>query len=98
MDSERDRAPEYRQHAKACLELAERMSPGPERARILEMAQQWLDLASKVVKTRNPQCPKCQIEMYFFNRIETSDLSDEKRPVMRLYECIACGRMTAEAA
>ncbi len=51
MRDEWDRAAEYRQHAKACLELAERMSVrslGPERIRMIEMAQQWLDLAVKV--------------------------------------------------
>ncbi len=40
-----------RQNAKACLELAERMSVGPlgpERIRLIDMAQQWLDLAAKV--------------------------------------------------
>jgi hypothetical protein len=98
MDSERNRASEYRQHAKACLELAERMSSGPERARILEMAQQWLELASKVVKSRNPQCPKCQIEMHFFDGIETSGASYKTPALVRLYECSGCGRMTAEAA
>ncbi len=47
MSSERDKAPQYRQHAKACLELAERMSPASERTRILEMAQHWLELATR---------------------------------------------------
>ncbi len=54
MRSEWDQAAEYRQHAKACLELAERMSVGPlgpERIRIIEVAQQWLDLAVKVEKS-----------------------------------------------
>ncbi len=54
MRNEWDRAAEYRQNAKACLELAERMSVrslGPERIRMIEMAQQWLDLALKVEKS-----------------------------------------------
>ncbi len=54
MRNEGDQAVEYRQHAKACLELAERMSVrslGPERIRMIEMAQQWLDLALKVEKS-----------------------------------------------
>ncbi len=54
MRYEWDQAAEYRQHAKACLELAERMSVGllgPERIRMIEMAQQWLDLAVKVEKS-----------------------------------------------
>ncbi len=51
MDSEPDKAIEYRQNAKACLDLAERIPLGPERARILEMAQHWLDLAIKVEKS-----------------------------------------------
>jgi hypothetical protein len=51
MGNELDRAIEYRQNAEACLELAERMearSLGPERIRLIEMAQHWLDLAIKV--------------------------------------------------
>ncbi len=95
MSSERDKAPQYRQHAKACLELAERMSPASERTRILEMAQHWLELATRAEISR-PQCPKCQIEMHFFNvQVNTSHT---KRPAMCVYECLACGRLTAEAA
>ncbi len=60
MGSEWDRAAEYRQHAKACLELAERMSVGPlgpERIRIIEMAQHWLDLAVKLEKSALSEMP-----------------------------------------
>ena len=41
------RAAEYRRLAANCLEVAERMSLWEDRARIMEMAQRWLDLARK---------------------------------------------------
>ncbi len=94
MNSERDRAPEYRQHAKACLELAGRMLPGPERARIVEMAQHWLDLATKA-EIRKPLCPKCQVEMIFLT-VETLSGPGKKSASIHVYECSTCGRMLAE--
>ncbi len=92
MHSERERAAECRQHAQACLELAERTSLGPERATLLEMAQHWLDLATRA-ETRKPQCPKCEIEMRLFC-IEASQ-PEKKRTPISVYECTACGRMAA---
>jgi hypothetical protein len=41
------RAAEYRRLAAECLEVAERMSLREDRARMMEMAQRWLDLAQK---------------------------------------------------
>ncbi len=48
MDDKQDKAAEYRRRAAACLEVAERMSLHTDRALMLEMAQQWLDLARKL--------------------------------------------------
>ncbi len=96
MSSESDRAPEYRQHARSCLELAERMSPGPERARMLEMAQHWFDLATKA-ESRKPHCPKCQVEMILF-KVESVSGPSNKIPSVHVYECSKCGRMAAEKA
>jgi hypothetical protein len=45
-----DRSEEYRREAAACLEVAERMSLSFDRARKLQMAQHWLDLAVKAEK------------------------------------------------
>jgi hypothetical protein len=45
---ERDsKADEYRRQAAACLEVAERMSVHADRDLMLQMAQQWLELARK---------------------------------------------------
>jgi len=41
------KAAEYRRQAAACLEVAERMSLRDDRARMLEMAQHWLELAQR---------------------------------------------------
>jgi hypothetical protein len=41
---------EYRGAAAACLDLAERMTDSSDRARMLQMAQDWLDLAMKAEK------------------------------------------------
>ena len=41
------RAAEYRRLAAGCLEVAERMSLREDRARMMEMAQRWVDLAQK---------------------------------------------------
>jgi hypothetical protein len=42
-----DQSERYRREAEACVELAERISTTPLRARLLEIAQRWLDLALK---------------------------------------------------
>jgi hypothetical protein len=42
-----NKAEEYRREAAACLEVAEKMSLSSDRARLLQMAQHWLDLAVK---------------------------------------------------
>ncbi len=47
MGDHRNKAQEYRRQAAACLEVAERMSLNADRALMLEMAQQWLELARK---------------------------------------------------
>lgn len=46
-DDPRRRAEEYRRQAAACLEVAERMSLETDRARILEMARRWQELAQR---------------------------------------------------
>ena len=38
---------DYRKQASACLEVAERMSLQEDRARMVEMAHRWLELAQK---------------------------------------------------
>jgi hypothetical protein len=46
--SDRDKAAaRYRKLAAQCLEMAERMSLNTDRARMMEMAQRWLDLAKQ---------------------------------------------------
>jgi hypothetical protein len=40
-----DQAAEYRRRAGDCLEYAQRMSSREDRARLTEMARQWLELA-----------------------------------------------------
>jgi hypothetical protein len=47
MGERENRAAEYRRQAAACLEVAERMSLNADRALMLEMAQQWLELARR---------------------------------------------------
>jgi len=46
-DQIESRVEAYRKQAKACLEVAERMSIDSDRARMLQMAQHWLGLAIK---------------------------------------------------
>jgi len=41
------KAAEYRRQAAACLEVAERMSLKNDRTLMLQMAQQWLELARR---------------------------------------------------
>jgi hypothetical protein len=42
---ERTKAAECLREAAACIEVAERMSVQTDRARMVEMAQRWLDMA-----------------------------------------------------
>src|SRR5579862_9541367 len=46
-DEQQNLAMHYRRLAAECLEVAERMSLRADRARMIEMAQRWLDLAKK---------------------------------------------------
>ena len=41
-------AAEYRLHAAECLELAERVSDSDDKARLVEMAQGFLELANRL--------------------------------------------------
>jgi hypothetical protein len=41
------KASEYRKLAAECLQIANNMSLNAERARLMEMAQKWLELAQK---------------------------------------------------
>lgn len=41
------KASEYRRLAAECLQIANNMSLNTERARLMEMAQKWLELAQK---------------------------------------------------
>ena len=41
------KASEYRRLAAECLQIANNMSLNAERARLMEMAQKWLELAQK---------------------------------------------------
>jgi len=43
-------AAEYRLHAAECLELAERVSDPDDKARLLNMAQAFFELANKLEK------------------------------------------------
>src|SRR5215813_6136092 len=47
-DGSRLQAQEYRQCAAQCVALAQRMSLHDNKARLLQMAQQWLDVAEDV--------------------------------------------------
>ena len=47
MIDEPSRADKYRRLAAECLEVAERMSLREDRARMMEMAHRWLELAVK---------------------------------------------------
>jgi hypothetical protein len=47
MDSPPDKSADFRRQAAACVDIAQRMSLREDRARILEMAQRWLELAQK---------------------------------------------------
>lgn len=41
------KAAEYRRQAASCIEVANRMSLAADRARMMDMAQGWLDLAKQ---------------------------------------------------
>jgi len=45
MEKPNGTAEEYRKMAADCIEVAQRMSLKDDRARMMEMAQRWLDLA-----------------------------------------------------
>jgi hypothetical protein len=47
MPNVNSKAAEYRKLAASCLEVAERMSFKADRARMMEMAQRWLELAKQ---------------------------------------------------
>jgi hypothetical protein len=47
MEKLESKAARYRREAKACIDVAERMSVRADRLRIMEMAQQWLELAER---------------------------------------------------
>ena len=47
MGDDQDKAAEYRRKAAMCLTVAERMSLDSDRAMMLEMAQNWLELAQR---------------------------------------------------
>jgi hypothetical protein len=46
MQSAKKRAEEYRAEARACLEVADRMSIREDRERMMAMAEHWLKLAA----------------------------------------------------
>jgi hypothetical protein len=48
MGAREDKAAEYRKKAAECLDIAEQMSLISDRALMLEMAQQWLELARRL--------------------------------------------------
>jgi len=48
MDDDGDKASEYRRQAAVCLEVSERMLRVEDRALMLQLAQQWLELAREV--------------------------------------------------
>ncbi len=48
-------AEEYRRLVAQCLALAERATDQSDKARLLEIAQAWLDLARKKTQTAEPK-------------------------------------------
>jgi hypothetical protein len=48
-------ANDHRRYAAECLALAERVSDAADRARLLQMAQAFLDLANKQERADSPQ-------------------------------------------
>jgi len=51
----RKKAEDHRREAASCLEAAERMSAATDRARLMEMAQRWLELARAAESESEPQ-------------------------------------------
>jgi len=51
----RKKAEGYRREAASCLEAAERMSAAADLARLMEMAQRWLELAEAAESEDEPQ-------------------------------------------
>jgi hypothetical protein len=49
---------EYRRHAANTLELAQRANSPSDKARLLVMADAWLDLADRASKVARRQVPK----------------------------------------
>jgi hypothetical protein len=47
MEKPNGMAEQYRKMAADCIEVAQRMSLKDDRARMMEMAQRWLDLAQQ---------------------------------------------------
>jgi putative IMPACT (imprinted ancient) family translation regulator len=47
MEKPNDKIEAYRKMAADCIEVAQRMSLKDDRARMMEMAQRWLDLAQQ---------------------------------------------------
>ena len=47
-------ANDYRRYAAECLALAERLSDSADKARLVQMAQAFLDLANKQERTDSP--------------------------------------------
>jgi putative IMPACT (imprinted ancient) family translation regulator len=47
MEKPNGTAEQYRKMAADCIEVAQRMSLKDDRARMMEMAQRWLDLAQQ---------------------------------------------------
>jgi len=47
MEKSNDKTEEYRKMAADCIEVAQRMSLKDDRARMMQMAQRWLDLAQQ---------------------------------------------------
>ena len=48
------KASEYRRLAAECLQIANNMSLNAERARLMEMAQKWLELAQRAEADEQP--------------------------------------------
>ena len=48
------KASEYRRLAAECLQIANNMSLNVERARLMEMAQKWLELAQRAEADEQP--------------------------------------------
>jgi hypothetical protein len=56
MTSSKEKAAEFRRQAAACLEVAQRMSLEEDRARMIEMAEHWFELARRAeVETGEPE-------------------------------------------